>query len=184
MSCKKSTLWLVSVQYTTSYLRDHAFMLGAGTYRAKEAKKTNIERVVSPSTHARTMESVRNLFHVSLPNYLKSIPIPKDFGGFSELSFNELLRLFAFVVFIALIIFALIRLFFGGGGGGGGNGNDVTAKTRSSDDKQAGWINASIDKDKNKVATSKDIEELGEKAVFCRCWKSKKVRRRKLIFFP
>ncbi|XP_065843303.1 CDGSH iron-sulfur domain-containing protein 2 homolog B-like [Oscarella lobularis] len=118
------------------------------------------------------MESVRNLFHVSLPNYLKSIPIPKDFGGFSELSFNELLRLFAFVVFIALIIFALIRLFFGGGGGG--NGNDVTAKTRSSDDKQAGWINASIDKDKNKVATSKDIEELGEKAVFCRCWKSKK----------
>ena len=32
-------------------------------------------------------------------------------------------------------------------------------------------------KEVEKVADSVDIEDLGEKAVFCRCWRSKKVRR-------
>lgn len=36
-------------------------------------------------------------------------------------------------------------------------------------------VNPSIQKDKDKVASAVDIEDLGEKGVFCRCWRSSKV---------
>ena len=38
-------------------------------------------------------------------------------------------------------------------------------------------INKSIEKDTAKVAHSFDIEELPDKVAFCRCWRSKKVRK-------
>ena len=37
-------------------------------------------------------------------------------------------------------------------------------------------INKSIQKSEPKVATAVDVEDLGDKAVFCRCWKSEKVK--------
>lgn len=37
-----------------------------------------------------------------------------------------------------------------------------------------GWVNASISKDRPKVVDSFDIEDIGNKAVYCRCWRSKK----------
>ncbi|KAK3726285.1 hypothetical protein QZH41_012713 [Actinostola sp. cb2023] len=40
--------------------------------------------------------------------------------------------------------------------------------------KKKDIINHSIEKDKDKVASVVDIEDLGEKGVFCRCWRSKK----------
>jgi CDGSH-type Zn-finger protein len=45
-----------------------------------------------------------------------------------------------------------------GGSGGGG----------------AGQINPGIKKDTPKVVDNIDVEDLGNKAVFCRCWRSKK----------
>lgn len=39
-----------------------------------------------------------------------------------------------------------------------------------------GRINTKIDLDKEKVSTMVDSGEIGEKAAFCRCWKSDKVR--------
>jgi len=36
-------------------------------------------------------------------------------------------------------------------------------------------VNQSIQKDLDKVVNVVDIEDLGEKGVFCRCWRSKKV---------
>lgn len=39
-------------------------------------------------------------------------------------------------------------------------------------------INEKIDKSNPKVATMVDIEDLGEKTAFCRCWKSEKVYER------
>lgn len=39
-----------------------------------------------------------------------------------------------------------------------------------------GMVNTSISKDSPKVVHSFDMEEIGTKAVYCRCWKSKKVR--------
>lgn len=39
-----------------------------------------------------------------------------------------------------------------------------------------GLVNTSISKDSPKVVHSFDMEDIGTKAVYCRCWKSKKVR--------
>ena len=39
-----------------------------------------------------------------------------------------------------------------------------------------GQVNSSISKDSPKVVHSFDMEDIGTKAVYCRCWKSKKVR--------
>lgn len=39
-----------------------------------------------------------------------------------------------------------------------------------------GQVNTSISKDSPKVVHSFDMEDIGTKAVYCRCWKSKKVR--------
>lgn len=38
-----------------------------------------------------------------------------------------------------------------------------------------GRVNYSIKKDVNKVVDSVDVEDITEKAVFCRCWKSENV---------
>lgn len=37
-------------------------------------------------------------------------------------------------------------------------------------------VNPSIQKDNPKVVHAFDVEDLGDKAVYCRCWRSKKVR--------
>lgn len=39
----------------------------------------------------------------------------------------------------------------------------------------SGSVNRQIKKDSNKVVDTVDLEEIGQKGVFCRCWKSKKV---------
>lgn len=39
-----------------------------------------------------------------------------------------------------------------------------------------GQVNTCIHKDSPKVVHSFDMEDIGTKAVYCRCWKSKKVR--------
>lgn len=39
-----------------------------------------------------------------------------------------------------------------------------------------GQVNSCVDKDSPKVVHSFDMEDIGTKAVYCRCWKSKKVR--------
>lgn len=41
--------------------------------------------------------------------------------------------------------------------------------------KKKGRVNSNIQKDCDKVVHSLDIEDIGKKAVFCRCWKSSKV---------
>lgn len=40
--------------------------------------------------------------------------------------------------------------------------------------KKDGSINPKIRKDEPKVVDTVDVEDLGNKSVFCRCWKSKK----------
>lgn len=37
-------------------------------------------------------------------------------------------------------------------------------------------VNLDLQKDNPKVVHAFDIEDLGDKAVYCRCWRSKKVR--------
>ncbi|XP_013911209.1 PREDICTED: CDGSH iron-sulfur domain-containing protein 1-like, partial [Thamnophis sirtalis] len=40
----------------------------------------------------------------------------------------------------------------------------------------SGMVNLHIQKDNPKVVHAFDMEDLGEKAVYCRCWRSKTVR--------
>ncbi|XP_054713146.1 CDGSH iron-sulfur domain-containing protein 1-like isoform X2 [Uloborus diversus] len=40
--------------------------------------------------------------------------------------------------------------------------------------KKGSRVNKKIQQDNNKVVHSVDIEDVGKKAVFCRCWKSEK----------
>jgi len=37
-----------------------------------------------------------------------------------------------------------------------------------------GLVNPGIEKDKDKVVNSMDIEDIGDSIAFCRCWRSKK----------
>lgn len=46
-----------------------------------------------------------------------------------------------------------------------------------------GMVNTCISKDSPKVVHSFDMEDIGSKAVYCRCWKSKKVRPPSLSLF-
>lgn len=44
-------------------------------------------------------------------------------------------------------------------------------------------VNLHIQKDNPKVVHAFDMEDLGDKAVYCRCWRSKKVREEKIAPF-
>ena len=44
------------------------------------------------------------------------------------------------------------------------------------DHRNKSMVNPHIQKDNPKVVHAFDMEDLGDKAVYCRCWRSKKVR--------
>lgn len=63
---------------------------------------------------------------------------------------------------------------FGGVSGFIGYSVYTTAKMHYSSIK-GNQVNLTIKKDADKVVDTVDVEDIGKKAVFCRCWKSKKV---------
>lgn len=50
----------------------------------------------------------------------------------------------------------------------------TTSKRSSASSSGGGQVNPGVKKDSPKVVDSFDVEDLGKKAVFCRCWRSKK----------
>lgn len=118
------------------------------------------------------MNAIHNFVRVSLPNYFRSIPVPQDIYGFRDLSGPEILRLVAFVVLVAVVLYSLFRSLVGFG-----SNSNSTAKQPSADSEKPKdqVVNLTVEKDKDKVVTARDIEDLGDKAVFCRCWRSSKV---------
>ena len=113
------------------------------------------------------MEAISRAIKVQLPNYLKSLPVPSTFGGFLKLTGKEWARLapllLAESLLLYLVISWLLRLF---------------SKPATKKEAHVDWINKTLQKDKEKVADTIQIEDLAEKAAyhaFCRCWKSKKV---------
>jgi len=103
------------------------------------------------------MEVVSRVIKVQLPNYLKSLPIPSTLGGFLKLSGNEWVQLVPFVVTTSVVVYLVVSAL-------------LPSKKKPDQD----WVNKKHQKDKDKVADVIEIEDLGEKTVFCRCWKSKK----------
>ncbi|CAB0002354.1 unnamed protein product [Nesidiocoris tenuis] len=95
------------------------------------------------------MEPVHNLVKVHLPNYLANLPLPNSIGGWFRLGFRDWASLIPF--------FALV-----------GGASYVTYRAI----KPKLICNPSIKKDEAKVATMVNIEDLGDKTVYCRCWRS------------
>lgn len=116
------------------------------------------------------MEGVSRLIKVQFPYYLKSLPIPSTFGGFAKLSGNEWVQLVPFVVTTSVVVYLVISAIL--------PSNSKPSKKADSD-----WVNKTKQKEKDKVADIIQIEDLGEKTVFCRCWKSKTVRANHIFCF-
>lgn len=114
------------------------------------------------------MEVVSRLIKVQFPNYLKSLPIPSTFGGFAKLSGNEWVQLVPFVVTTSVVVYLVIS---------------AILPSKPSKKADADWVNKTEQKEKEKVADIIQIEDLGEKTAYCRCWKSKKVCAYPLFLF-
>ena len=111
-------------------------------------------------TVAFNMEVVSRVIKVQLPNYLKSLPIPSTFGGFLKLSGSEWVQLVPFVVTTSVVVYLVVS---------------ALLPSRPPKKPDQDWVNKTVQKEKNKVADVIQIEDLGDKTAFCRCWKSKKV---------
>ncbi|XP_072165605.1 CDGSH iron-sulfur domain-containing protein 2B-like isoform X1 [Diadema setosum] len=100
------------------------------------------------------MEAISLFFKVTLPEYFQALPIPETFAGLLQLTGVEWLRMVPLIGALgAVIVLTVVQIRRG---------------------KGSGKVNVSVEKEKPKVVHSFDIEDLGDKAVFCRCWRSKK----------
>lgn len=104
------------------------------------------------------MDGAARFVKVQLPNYLRSLPIPNNFNGFTQLTRAELVQLAPLVIVTSIAVYVVL-----------------SALIPSRKKKDSDWINKNKQKEKPKVADVVQIEDLGEKTAFCRCWKSQKV---------
>ncbi|KAK7111288.1 CDGSH iron-sulfur domain-containing protein 2 homolog B-like [Littorina saxatilis] len=102
------------------------------------------------------METISTLVRISLPSYLKSLPIPSSLGGFAKLSGGDWIALVPLVGTVSLIVYVTVLAFK----------PPVKPKDVA--------CNMKIQKESPKVVNMVDIEDLGDKISYCRCWRSKK----------
>jgi len=93
----------------------------------------------------------------TLPNYLSNLPIPDSFGGWFKLSIGEWLQLIPPTAVVAGIGYMSYLAFC------------PKARTQC----KPGTCNQKIKKNVEKVVDMVDIEDISDKAAFCRCWKTK-----------
>uniref|UniRef100_A0A4D5R9C6 CDGSH iron-sulfur domain-containing protein n=1 Tax=Scolopendra viridis TaxID=118503 RepID=A0A4D5R9C6_SCOVI len=97
------------------------------------------------------MEAASHLVKVSLPNYLSNLPIPETVGGIFKLSVRQWLSLVPFLGTVSFLTWVTYTRF-----------------TRT----YKGPINPRINKENPKVVHAFEIEDLGDRVSFCRCWRS------------
>ena len=99
---------------------------------------------------------------VQLPGYLRSLPLPKSIGGFTELTRDDWMTLLPFFLFLLVLLYLVFSPFFN------------MLSTRKQPRPK---INRKQRMSESKVTNTVDIEDLAnnEKTAFCRCWKSSKV---------
>ncbi|XP_055907130.1 CDGSH iron-sulfur domain-containing protein 2 homolog [Eupeodes corollae] len=98
-----------------------------------------------------------SLVKETIPNYLSNLPIPDTIGGWFKLSIKDWICLVPPTALVAGIGYMSYLAFC-----------PEAIKKRSS-----GIINPSIKKHEAKVVEMIDVEDIADKAAFCRCWKSK-----------
>ncbi|GJQ84599.1 hypothetical protein Trydic_g10210 [Trypoxylus dichotomus] len=102
------------------------------------------------------MQPFASLVKVTIPNYLSGLPIPDTIGGWFRLGVKDWAALIpptaavAGLTYVAYLAFCPL---------GRPQPNNI--------------INPNILKTNPKVVDTVDIEDISEKAVFCRCWRSK-----------
>lgn len=112
----------------------------------------------------KTMSTLSSLIRVSIPNYLAGLPVPDTFTGWFKLGIKDWIQLVplgAAVAGISYLAYDKIST----------NGLPFMPKCASKPCKGP-MVNASLKKDQAKVVDILDIEDIGEKKVFCRCWRS------------
>lgn len=102
------------------------------------------------------MEVISTLIKVTIPNYLKNLPVPSSVMGIAKLSGSDWLSLLPFIGMLSLISYVTYQAF------------------RSKPAPKDSRVNLKIQKECSKVVNMVDIEELGDKVSYCRCWRSKK----------
>lgn len=116
------------------------------------------------------MQLVSSLVRESIPNYLSNLPIPSTISGWFQLGLGDWMRLIPFGVavggfsYLSLQGLAQTPLV----------GPVIQEKLACVIGKKANRCNDQVKMDCPKVVDMIDIEDISEKAVLCRCWKSKK----------
>ena len=121
------------------------------------------------------MEMLANVVKVTIPNYFANLPLPSSLTGITQLSARDWLTLIPAVGGFAFVAYATAQVYQ--------EKKPILHKFLHEKGLLAapapvkapcGRCNDLIKMDSDKVVDKVDIEDLGDKAVFCRCWKSKK----------
>jgi len=116
------------------------------------------------------MKVVNHLVKESLPQYLANLPIPDTLLGWFSLGLGDWMKLIPFGVAVGGLSYLSLQ----GLGSCPRVGPFVKEKLPFLFGDQQTQVNQEIKKDCAKVVDTIDIEDIGDKAVMCRCWKSKK----------
>ena len=100
-----------------------------------------------------------SLVKTTIPNYLSDLPIPDSFTGWFKLSLTDWIALIPPTAVIAGIGYTAYLAYC------------PVARSRSPPDTSK--CNYSVRKHEDKVVDMIDIENIAEKAAFCRCWRTK-----------
>ncbi|XP_066156639.1 CDGSH iron-sulfur domain-containing protein 2 homolog [Euwallacea fornicatus] len=97
-----------------------------------------------------------HLVKITIPEYLSGLPVPDSFGGWFRLGFRDWLSLVPPTALAAGVGYTFYLAFC-----------PKAQKART------GRCNNTIQLTNPKVVDTIDVEDITDKAVFCRCWKSK-----------
>ncbi|KAG5673985.1 hypothetical protein PVAND_003981 [Polypedilum vanderplanki] len=110
------------------------------------------------------MEFLSSFVKSTLPNYLSSLPIPNSFTGIFKLGFKDYVALIPPTVATAGFVYITYLAFCPAA-----NQFTICGKRKINNKR----VNNKIRLNEAKVVDMVDIEDISEKAAFCRCWKSK-----------
>merc|ERR1711879_7277 len=114
------------------------------------------------------METVSNVVQGTLPNYLKDLPIPKSVLGWFSLG------ILPFGIWNLAAVGGLSYVTLQALSNAPGIGPAIKDKVNKLPGFKPPKANHCIKLEESKVVDTLDIEDMGDKGVFCRCWKSKK----------
>ncbi|CRL06991.1 CLUMA_CG020012, isoform A [Clunio marinus] len=106
------------------------------------------------------MELISTLVKKTIPNYLSGLPIPDTFGGWFKLGFKDWVSLVPPTALTAGLVYVSYLAL-------------CPASPCRSGARSNKRVNQKVRLNEAKVVDMIDIEDISEKAAFCRCWKSK-----------